>query len=235
MGLFDLLKPGSNGVGATRAALDEAAEAGGDQGAVAQLVEKLLAIGIDGNGAYSSAVKVAEAALTDAAGDRDQAVNRIIRQHVVSGGIGGVATSIGGFVTMPVALPVNLFEFYVQAARMVAAVAVVRGYDVTDDTIRTAVLLTMVGSNSDEVLAKAGVTTGTGRLASLAAGHLPRSAMMIINKAVGFRLLRTVGESAASRLGRAVPLFGGAVGGAIDGYMMHRIAEQARQEFPRQG
>lgn len=235
MGLFDLLNPSTAGAGATRAALDEAAQAGGDQSAVTQMVEKLLAIGIDGAGGYASAAAVAQSALADAEGDRDQAVNRIIRQHVVTGGVGGIATSIGGFVTMPVALPVNLFEFYVQAARMVAAVAVVRGYDVADDTIRTAVLLTMVGSNSDEMLAKAGITTGSGRLASLAAGRLPRSAMMIINKAVGFRLLRTVGESTASRLGRAVPLLGGAVGGALDGYMMHRIAQQARQEFPRLG
>ena len=233
MGLFDLLKTNASGAGVTRAALDEAADPAGDQSAVTQMVEKLLAIGIDGKSGYGSAGSVAEAALADAGGDRDQAVNRIIRQHVITGGIGGVATSLGGFVTMPVALPVNLFEFYVQAARMVAAVAVVRGYDVSDDTIRTAVLLAMVGSNSDEVLAKAGITTGTGRLASLAAGRLPRSAMMIINKAVGFRLLRSVGESTASRLGRAVPLVGGAVGGALDGYMMHRIAEQARQEFPR--
>ena len=235
MGLFDLLNPSTAGAGATRAALDEAAQAGGDQSAVTQMVEKLLAIGIDGAGGYASAAAVAQSALADAEGDRDQAVNRIIRQHVVTGGVGGIATSIGGFVTMPVALPVNLFEFYVQAARMVAAVAVVRGYDVADDTIRTAVLLTMVGSNSDEMLAKAGITTGSGRLASLAAGRLPRSAMMIINKAVGFRLLRTVGESTASRLGRAVPLLGGAVGGALDGYMMHHIAQQARQEFPRLG
>ena len=235
MGLFDLLNPSTAGAGATRAALDEAAQAGGDQSAVTQMVEKLLAIGIDGAGGYASAAAVAQSALADAEGDRDQAVNRIIRQHVVTGGVGGIATSIGGFVTMPVALPVNLFEFYVQAARMVAAVAVVRGYDVADDTIRTAVLLTMVGSNSDEMLAKAGITTGSGRLASLAAGRLPRSAMMIINKAVGFRLLRSVGESTASRLGRAVPLLGGAVGGALDGYMMHRIAQQARQEFPRLG
>ena len=235
MGLFDLLNPSTAGAGATRAALDEAAQAGGDQSAVTQMVEKLLAIGIDGAGGYASAAAVAQSALADAEGDRDQAVNRIIRQHVVTGGVGGIATSIGGFVTIPVALPVNLFEFYVQAARMVAAVAVVRGYDVADDTIRTAVLLTMVGSNSDEMLAKAGITTGSGRLASLAAGRLPRSAMMIINKAVGFRLLRSVGESTASRLGRAVPLLGGAVGGALDGYMMHHIAQQARQEFPRLG
>ena len=233
MGLFDLLNPRRDEAGDARAALDAAADPDADQGAVTRLVEKLLALGIDGTGAYPSARRVAQSALAHAGGDREQAVNGIIRRHIVTGGIGGVATSAGGFVTMPVALPVNIVEFYVQAARMVAAIATVRGYDVADDTIRTAVLLTMLGSNSDDVLAKAGITTGGGRLATLAAGRLPRSAMMIVNKAVGFRLLRTAGEGAAGRLGRAVPVLGGAVGGAVDSYMMHRIARQALAEFPR--
>ena len=231
MGLFDLLNPGGEASGDARSALDAAS--GPDQGPLTRLVERVLAVGIDGTAAYPSARSVAETALTEADGDREQAVNRIIRRHVVTGGLGGVATSAGGFVTMPVALPVNLVEFYVQAARMVAAIATVRGYDVTDDTIRTAVLLTLVGSDADEVLAAAGIGTGGGRLATLAAGRLPGSAMMIVNKAVGFRLLRTLGESTAGRLGRAVPVLGGAVGGAVDGYMMHRIARQALTEFPR--
>jgi hypothetical protein len=40
---------------------------------------------------------------------------------------------------MPVALPANVAEFYLIATRMVAAIADVRGYDVTDPQIRTAV------------------------------------------------------------------------------------------------
>jgi hypothetical protein len=30
---------------------------------------------------------------------------------------------VGGFITLPVALPVNVLEFYVQATRMVGAIA----------------------------------------------------------------------------------------------------------------
>jgi hypothetical protein len=35
-----------------------------------------------------------------------------------------------------------------------------------------------------------------------------------------------------SKLGRGVPLAGGVVGAALDGYLMKQIADHARREFP---
>lgn len=233
MGIFDAFKLGHEDVTTTRAALDEANDPGAESGVINQFIEKILAVGLDGAGPYPSASAAAAKALKDTDGDAAQAINKVIRQHVVGGAAGGVATGVGGFVTMPVALPANILEFYVQAAHMVGAIAAIRGYDLSQPTIRTAVLLTMVGSNSDEVLKKAGIATGGGRLVNLAAGHLPRAALMIVNKAIGFRLLRTVGEGVLQRAGRAVPVLGGVVGGGIDGYMMKKIADQAVKEFPK--
>jgi hypothetical protein len=136
---------------------------------------------------------------------------------------------------MPVALPLNVVEFYVQATRMVGAIATLRGYDVNDPHVRTAVLLTLVGSDADEVLAKAGLATGSGRVVSYAARRLPPAGLLIVNKAIGFRLLRGVGEKAFAKLGRGVPLLGGFVGGGIDVWMMKRIADHAMREFPPVG
>ena len=154
------------------------------------------------------------------------------RSHVITGGIGGFVTGLGGFVTMPIALPVNVFEFYVQATRMVGAIAHLRGYDVNQPRIRTAVLLTLIGSSADDVLAKAGLSTGGGRLTSLALKRLPPAALLVINKGVGFRLLRGVGEKVLAKLGRGIPLAGGVVGAGLDGYLMKKIADQASHEFP---
>ena len=55
----------------------------------------------------------------------------------------------------------------------------------------------------------------------------------IVNKAIGFRLLRGVGEKAFAKLGRGVPLLGGFVGGGVDVWMMKRIADHAMGEFPQ--
>jgi hypothetical protein len=148
------------------------------------------------------------------------------------GAAGGFLTGLGGFVTMPVALPANILEFYVQATRMVGAIASLRGYDITDERIRTAVLLTLVGSKSDDVLKKAGMSTGGGRVASMALKNLPPAALMVVNKAVGFNLMRGVGGKLLTRLGRGLPVAGGFVGGGLDAYMMKKIADQAMKEFP---
>jgi hypothetical protein len=203
----------------------------GDEGVVGRLVQVLLDAGIDGLGPLKSAQELADLARRDTR-TTEGAVKKIIRSHVVKGGVGGFVTSVGGFVTMPVALPANVVEFYVGATRMVAGIATLRGYDLDDPQVRSAVLLTLVGSEADEVLAKAGLTGKTGKVVGLVGQQLPPAALLMLNKAIGFRILRGVGEKAFARLGRAIPLAGGVVGGGIDVWMMKRIADHALGEFP---
>lgn len=231
---MDLLRPKASTVDVTRTALEEARNpSSGTSGAVSALIQKMLTFGIDGRGPIDSASQVAQKALLKSGGDPERAIGKVISSHVRGGGIGGFVTSIGGFVTMAVALPVNVLEFYTQATHMVSSIAELRGYDTTSAEVRTAVLLTLVGSKSDDILLKAGVSVGGGRLASLALQRLPASAIMIINKAVGFRLLRVLAGKTISRLGRAVPLLGGVVGAGVDMYMMRKFADQALREFPQ--
>ena len=153
-------------------ALDAAAVHPHDDRAVSRLVQLLMDIGVDGVGPLKSAREYAADARSNTR-TSEAAVSKVARTTVVRGAIGGFVTSVGGFVTMPVALPLNVAEFYVQATRMVASVAVLRGYDIDDPMVRTAILLTLVGSDADEVLAKAGLATGGGRMVSLATRQLP--------------------------------------------------------------
>ncbi len=235
MGLTDFFKPRRTQVKETKSALDAANDPTADDGAGNQAINKvvtmLLDIGLDGRGPLSSAAEMAERARREQ-GSNEDAIRALARGATLRGGIGGFVTGLGGFVTMPIALPANVLEFYVQATRMVGAIATLRGYDVQDQRIRTAVLLTLVGSKSDEVLKKAGMSTGGGRLASIALKNMPPAALMIANKAVGFNLMRTVGGKALGKLGRGVPVVGGFVGGGIDAFMMKKIADHAMREFP---
>jgi hypothetical protein len=175
---------------------------------------------------------VAKEALNKADGDAEKAIGAVARATTVKGSIGGFVTGIGGFVTMPVSLPVNVAEFYLQAVRMVGSIATLRGYDIAEPRVRTAILLTLVGSNSDEVLKKAGIATAGSRVTSYALKGMPPAALMVVNKAVGFRLMRGVSEKVLSRFGRGIPVAGGLVGGGIDGFMMKKIADHAMKEFP---
>ncbi|MFV0524788.1 MAG: hypothetical protein ACK5RL_09840 [Acidimicrobiales bacterium] len=232
MGLLDAVRGGRNQSDATLVpALDAARDMDRHGGAIDQLIAGLVDVGIDGRGPIPSADETAARARAQA-GDPEAAIRTIIRDATIGGAAGGFVTGLGGFVTMPLALPVNLAEFYLQATRMVASIASVRGYNLSTPEVRTAILLTLTGSEANDVLARAGLVAGGGRVARFVLGRLPPSALMLVNKAVGFRLLRGAGEHLVSRMGRAVPVLGGAVGAGIDGWMMRQIAEDALREFP---
>jgi hypothetical protein len=213
----------------------EGGPVGGGTGLAAsatRLVERLMDIGIDGRGPIDSAQLIADKSRS-AHPDADAAIDAVVRKHLKIAAAGGFVTGLGGFVTLPIALPVNVAEFYLIATRMVASIACLRGYDLRQPEIRSAVLLTLVGADADDLLRKAGVAVAPGgRLAALAAERLPGPALMMVNKGVGFRLLSTLGRKGLQRFGKAVPLVGGAVGAGVDAFLLRRIADHARHEFP---
>ncbi|EWT03199.1 hypothetical protein N865_01980 [Intrasporangium oryzae NRRL B-24470] len=220
----------SRGHGALERA--RAGSEGGLSGAATTLIERLLDVGIDGRGPFESAHAIADKALAAAGGDADEALRSIQRTHRRIGAVGGFVTGIGGFFTMAVSLPANVLEFYLVGTRMTAATARLRGYDIDQPEIRSAVLLTLVGADSEDILKKAGLHAAGGKLATLAFDRLPAPALMVLNKAIGFRLIARVGQNALARLGRAVPIVGGLFGGLLDAYMLGRIASQSAREFP---
>ena len=153
----------------TRGALEQAEAGRQDEGALGnqatRLIQNILDLGIDGKGWFHSATKVADHALA-AHPDPEAAVDAIVRQHIRLGAASGFVTSAGGFFTLPIALPANVLGFYLIATRMVAAVARVRGYDLRQEEIRTAVLLTLVGADADDLLKKAGMASPGGTLST---------------------------------------------------------------------
>lgn len=214
-------------------AIDAARERGAS--AQAGFVETLLDIAIDGRGPVGSARDLADAALERCHGDADAAIDDIASRSTLGAAAGGFLTSAGGFLTLPVSLAVNVVEFYAQGTRMVAAIAALRGYDVDDSDIRAAVLLVMSGAQGADLLARFGTPGGPGGvILDVARNVLPAQALMLVNKALGFRLLRSIGEVTFGRLGRVVPVLGGALGAGVDAYLMRRIAASARDEFPEQ-
>ena len=240
MGLFGLgkddAKDAKDQIAQTKSALEQAREAPQDQGFIgnsaAKMVENLLDTGIDGKGPFDSAATVAAGALRKNDGNVDEAVDDIVKSHLRLAAAGGFVTSLGGFITLPVSLPANVLGFYLIATRMTGAIASLRGHDISQPQIRTAVLLTLVGADADDLLAKAGMVAPAGRLTNLAAQRLPGPALMVVNKAIGFRLLSTAGKKTFSRFGRNVPIIGGVVGAGLDGWLLKRISDNARREFP---
>ncbi|WP_370892396.1 hypothetical protein [Janibacter sp. GXQ6167] len=211
-----------------------AASTKGPKSAVAaSLVENLLQVGIDGKGPFDSASEVADAALAKHKGNADKAIKEVQRSHLKLVAGNGFITGLGGFIVLPVAMPANILGFYVVATRMAAAVAKLRGYDITDPAVRSAVLLSLVGADAAEILGKAGLVAPSGKVTSMALKQLPGPALMVVNKAIGFRLVTKAGSSALTRFGKYIPVVGGGIGASVDSWMYNQIATNVKQEFPR--
>ena len=240
MGLFDRLRPQDHQAPEATAAPGAVGDGDADHAVVrahrkrpayVRPVNVLLAVGIDGQGPLSSAVELADTARANASATED-AIAWVTRTTVIRGAAGGFVTGVGGFASLPVAVPVNVVEFYVQAARMVSAIATLRGHDVTTPGVRKAVLQTLVRTQSDSGLVKAVSGTRGGALPRKLMSFLPAGALLVANKGIGFRLLRLVAERLFGRFGRGVPVIGGIAVAFTDAWMMGRIAEQAKADFP---
>jgi hypothetical protein len=199
--------------------------------ALARPAQLLLAIGMDGHGPLASAIELAERARAKSHND-EEAVGHVVRDSVILGSAGGFVTGAGGFSSAPLAISANVVEFYVQAARMVGAIAILRGRDIGQTSVRQAVLHTLVASQTDSVLTKAVSTSRGGAVPRTLLRFLPAGALLVANKAIGFRVLRLMIQTLFGYFGRGVPLAGGLAVAFTDGWMMGRIAEQAKRDFP---
>jgi EcsC protein family len=194
------------------------------------VVGHLLRAGIDGGGNLVSAGRSAERAIAKSA-DPEAAIDRIVATHTRLAAAGGFLTGLGGFITLPIALPANVVGFYVVATRMVASIAAVRGHDISEDAVRTTVLLTLTGNDASKVVRHAGI--GVDGMAAYALRSVSPAVLMVVNKGVAFRLFVQLGRHGVSRFGHVVPVVGGFVGAAFDALLMRRIAQHAREHFPQ--
>jgi hypothetical protein len=198
-----------------------------------QLSEQVLSRGIGGVGPFKGAVEIADEHLRDS-GETEQAIRRLIRTHVRLAASSGFVTGLGGLATLPVTLPAGVTGLYLLGARLSAAVAHLRGYDVTAAEVHSAVLVTLLGSAGAEALKKAGVELGT-RSATAALCNLPGRVLLEINKKVGYRLLAKFGRTGVVNLGKAVPVVGGAIGAGVDAAACQSIGIYAKAAFPPVG
>ena len=116
---------------------------------------------------------------------------------------------------------------------MVGAIAAVRGYDLSDDEIRTRVLACLVGEESQDVLANVGLGPVAGAASRRLGKRLRGAQMSSVTSAIGARVLKRFGLRSVRLFGKAVPGLGAVIGAVSDRRQLSCIAESALEEFPR--
>ncbi|ATG51876.1 hypothetical protein CFK38_10345 [Brachybacterium vulturis] len=235
MGIFSMLSRDESARSTAREALQEARRGGESPqgGALERVVTLIRDIGLDGKLTYASATDIAQRAQRGRGRRRPRvAVRRIVRRHRRGVTAGGFVTGLGGFVTLPLLLPTNVVEFYVQATRMVGAIAAVRGYDLQDEEVRVRVLAALLGEESGDVLKNVGLGPIAGVATRSLATRLPSSPQSQVASAIGGRLLRRFGLRSFRLFGKAIPGLGAVIGALSDRSQLNRIAAAAKKSFP---
>ena len=164
-------------------------------------------------------------------GSAEDAIEGLIRNHAAMCGAQGFVTNLGGFVTLVVGAPTNLAGVALIQARMVAAIAHLRGYDLNDSRVRHAVLTTLLGKRIVDDLVEKGELPGTPLVLATAPG-LDRDLEQLIAQRVVTALLTTVGgKQAVGLIARAIPVVGGGVGAATDSWNTLAVGRYAREQF----
>lgn len=194
-----------------------------------QLVNKILAIGVEGLGPYKSATEIAEEALAHH-GNSEFAIKRLIAIHRRWVAGTGFTTGIGGLALLPVSIPADMTTFYALCARMSGSIAVIRGYDLQSEEVRSAILISLLGAGAAGVLGGIGVEVGT-KTALGMLRKLPGHMLIEINKKIGFRLVTKFGSKGAINLVKGVPVIGGGVGAGVNVLAINRIALYSNRIF----
>lgn len=161
-------------------------------------------------------------------------VNSLIRWQNTKAGTSGFITGLGGALSMPITLPVNITTVLYVQVRMVATIAIMGGYDVKDDRVRTLVYLCIATNSAAEIAKEFGMVL-TNRLAIEAIKKTSREFLKKINQAVGFKLLTKFGQKGFINLGKTVPVIGGIVSAAFDVVTTNTVGNIAKATFIAMG
>lgn len=167
-------------------------------------------------------------------GCTDYAINKLISNQLSKNTINGFVTSFGGFVTMPFTLPVNITSVVYIQMRMIASIAVIRGYDLNDDEVQTFVYACIVGKTAADVLKNSGIKVSN-KIGQNMVRKVPGKVLIDINKKLGFRFITKGGTKGIINLGKTIPLLGAGVGSAFDFTTTKMIVNRAKKLFQEDG
>lgn len=157
-------------------------------------------------------------------------VNSLIRWQNTKAGTSGFVTGLGGLLTLPVTLPVNITSVMYVQIRMVTAIAIMGGYNVKDDRIRTLVYSCIAANSIAEVAKDFGLSLSN-KLLIKAIKKIPTEVIKRINQAIGFKLLTKFGQKGVINLEKTIPFIGGIINAAFDVVATNTIGNIARDTF----
>jgi hypothetical protein len=163
-------------------------------------------------------------------GTLEEKINALIRWQSSMSGASGFITGLGGLLTIPASIPANVISVMFIQIRMIAAIATMCGHDVKEESVKTSVLLSLMGDAAVDLVKDFGISAAAD-VAISAITNIPGKSLTAINRVVGFNLLAKTGQTGLINLGKTVPILGGVISGATDAFTTYTIGNFARDKF----
>jgi hypothetical protein len=200
-------------------------------GLTAAFVREALHRAIHGIGPLPAAAVAAEKQLKENRGDVDAAIHGVIENHVRYAGAQGFLTNLGGLATMAFTVPTNLSGLALVECRMIAAIAHLRGYDLSDPRVKNAVLVCLLGEETVRGLVESQKLPAPPMALATAPAHDPWLDKVISAEVASDLVAKVAGKRVAGTVARRIPLVGGLVGMGTDGYATWRVGRYADREL----
>ena len=196
-----------------------------------RLVKYLLEKGLGGAGPLSSARDLADEYLIDQGyATDDQRVDRLVKWEMSKNFTTGFITGLGGVITLSIGIPSALVASWLIQARMAGAIARIYGHDLSEERVRTMILLSLAGDVAKDAMKDLGIDLG-GKLPHQGMKLVPGRALVEINKRIGFKLLTRAGSRGVAQFPKVIPVVGGVVGGAFDAVVCRMVGRTAKSLF----
>jgi hypothetical protein len=196
-------------------------------------LRQVLELAIDGYGRLPGAKTHAARQLQRHGGSIDGAISSIIDFHVRLASAQGFVTNLGGLMALPVAIPANLAGVAVVQTRMVAAIAHLRGYDLDDNRVRTALVMCLLGGEQIAKRIVEGKLPTSPMTVATAPMFDPELDRQVAEEVTAGLAARVGGKNLALVVTRRVPLLGGGIGAVMDGVATYQVGQFAKKEMLR--
>lgn len=205
-------------------------ETGQGQNFMLQVLDGTYVQVLNGFGIFQSAESMAREYLEKNNGDAARAANDLIAWQMTKAATSGFLSNLGGVATLPVAMPANITSVLYIQLRMIAAIAVLGGFEVHSDKVRTLVYASLLGTAAADILKDAGIKIGE-RLTAVAIARVTGLVAKKMATSAAARLLAKLGLSSASNFARLVPIAGGIVAAGVDAGSTKAVGAVAMKLF----
>lgn len=200
------------------------------EGLTADAFHQLLELAVEGRGKLPGA-RTAAKNLLNHHRDAEVAIKHLVTQHIAYAGGQGFVTNWGGFFVSLVTIPANMAAAAFLQARVVAGVAHLRGYDLSDARVRTAILMVMLGPAASAGLISKGVLPSSPAAVATAPMFDAKLDRLVSKELFDRSMNQMGGKRLGVWVGKRIPFVGGGVGAVVDGWSTNSIARHAVEEF----